>query len=816
METGETLSAPKPISTFSKQSSYVGKADSGSLTVLTRFEPRLDLMAVPHVTYMTGTYDYRLVALSVVLAIAASYAALDLAGRVTAARRWTRAFWLVGGAAAMGLGIWAMHYIGMLAFTMPMPVLYDFRTVALSLLAAIAASAVALLVVSRSAMGWRRHAIGSIVMGSGIAAMHYIGMAAMRVPAQVHYNLAIVAVSIVLAIVISYVALMLAFRVRDEKGVSVRKILSALVMGSAIPLMHYTGMAAASFSPSSAMPDLTHAVGISQLGIAAISITSVLVLLLAIVTAFLDRLLAAQKALLEMSRQGESHFRALAEAIPQILWTAEPNGEPDYFNKQWYEYTGFKSEKSYHLSSRFAVHPDDLAASASKWEHSVQTGETFDAEYRLRRASDGTFRWHLVRAVPITNSKGNIVRWFGSSTDIDDQKHQQQILEKQIEERTAEVVAANARLKQEMNERELAQAKLNGENAVMMQELTRRSGRSNLLARMGKLLQSSSNMEEAISIVLGLAPKIFPAFRGALFLLNDSHALLEVVGVWADCDLAVAETFEATSCWALRTGQRHFVAAGDRTAQCAHAAASKTSYLCIPIMTQAGAVGILHLQSLTSEGEPSESELLLATTFAEQVGLSISNLKLQEALRQQSTRDALTGLFNRRYLEESLEREIRRAARSEQPVGVIMFDLDHFKVFNDTFGHEAGDCVLREVGAFMLRNARAEDIPCRFGGEEFVLILPSATLEGTQSRAERLRAKIKEITVLHHGKSLGMITISAGVAAFPVHGLSVKEVIAAADGALYRAKKGGRDRVVVAELAKTIEIAAAAARAVGS
>jgi diguanylate cyclase (GGDEF)-like protein/PAS domain S-box-containing protein len=765
---------------------------------------------------MTGTYDYRLVALSVVLAIAASYAALDLAGRVTAARRWTRAFWLVGGAAAMGLGIWAMHYIGMLAFTMPMPVLYDFRTVALSLLAAIAASAVALLVVSRSAMGWRRHVIGSIVMGSGIAAMHYIGMAAMRVRAQVHYNLAIVAVSIVLAIVISYVALMLAFRVRDEKGVSVRKILSALVMGSAIPLMHYTGMAAASFSPSSAMPDLTHAVGISQLGIAAISITSVLVLLLAIVTAFLDRLLAAQKALLEMSRQGESHFRALAEAIPQILWTAEPNGEPDYFNKQWYEYTGFKSEKSYHLSSRFAVHPDDLAASASKWEHSVLTGETFDAEYRLRRASDGTFRWHLVRAVPIRNSKGNIVRWFGSSTDIDDQKHQQQNLEKQIEERTAEVVAANARLKQEMNERELAQAKLNGENAVMMQELTRRSGRSNLLARMGKLLQSSSNMEEAISIVLGLAPKIFPAFRGALFLLNDSHALLEVAGVWADCDLAVAESFKANSCWALRTGQRHFVAAGERTAQCVHAAASKSSYLCIPIMTQAGAVGILHLQSLTSEGEPSESELLLATTFAEQVGLSISNLKLQEALRQQSTRDALTGLFNRRYLEESLEREIRRAARSEQPVGVIMFDLDHFKVFNDTFGHEAGDCVLREVGAFMLRNARAEDIPCRFGGEEFVLILPSATLEGTQSRAERLRAKIKEITVLHHGKSLGMITISAGVAAFPVQGLSVKDVIAAADGALYRAKKGGRDRVVVAELAKTIEIAAAAAGAVGS
>jgi diguanylate cyclase (GGDEF)-like protein len=190
-------------------------------------------------------------------------------------------------------------------------------------------------------------------------------------------------------------------------------------------------------------------------------------------------------------------------------------------------------------------------------------------------------------------------------------------------------------------------------------------------------------------------------------------------------------------------------------------------------------------------------------------------LKLQEALRQQSTKDALTGIFNRRYLEESLEREIRRAARVDQPVGVVMFDLDHFKNFNDTFGHEAGDSVLRELGAFLSRNVRAEDIPCRFGGEEFVLILPGATLEGARSRAERLRSKVRELTVMHQGKSVGMITISVGVGAFPVHGLSVKEVIAAADGALYRAKKDGRDRVVVAELAQNIAVATAAQGAAG-
>jgi two-component system sensor histidine kinase/response regulator len=148
---------------------------------------------------MIGTYDYQLVALSVVLAMGASYAALDLAGRVTAAQRWTRAFWLVGGATSMGLGIWAMHYIGMLAFNMPMPVLYDYPTVTLSLLAAIGASAVALFIVSRQTMGRPAEIIGSVVMGGGIAAMHYVGMAAMRVPAQITYNPGIVGFSIVLA-----------------------------------------------------------------------------------------------------------------------------------------------------------------------------------------------------------------------------------------------------------------------------------------------------------------------------------------------------------------------------------------------------------------------------------------------------------------------------------------------------------------------------------------------------------------------------------------------------------------------------------------
>ena len=191
-------------------------------------------------TAMVSSYDYRLVALSVSIAVFASYAALDLAGRVTASLAKVRLAWLTGGAMAMGIGIWSMHYIGMLAFSLPVLVEYDWPTVLLSLLAAIFASAVALFVVSRQKMGPLRAFVGSIVMGGGIATMHYTGMAAMRLPAMCSYSLALVTLSVVLAIVISLVALWLSFYFREEtKARGWRKLASALVMGAAIPVMHY-------------------------------------------------------------------------------------------------------------------------------------------------------------------------------------------------------------------------------------------------------------------------------------------------------------------------------------------------------------------------------------------------------------------------------------------------------------------------------------------------------------------------------------------------------------------------------------------------
>src|ERR1700690_242553 len=240
---------------------------------------------------MSGYYDYRLVVVSVLLAVMASYAAMDLAGRVTSTRGVARRLWLSGGAVAMGTGIWAMHYVGMLAFRFPAPVEYDWPAVMLSWVAAVFGSAIALFVVSREEMGLFRAIIGSIFMGTGIAGMHYIGMAAMRLPANCQYSRVTVAISVALAMVISLVALLLTFHFRGEtKSGGWRKALSAVVMGAAVPVMHYTGMAAANFTSSTSMNgSVSHALNISSVGTVGTIAVTFMVLGLTVLTSLIDR-----------------------------------------------------------------------------------------------------------------------------------------------------------------------------------------------------------------------------------------------------------------------------------------------------------------------------------------------------------------------------------------------------------------------------------------------------------------------------------------------------------------------------------------------
>src|SRR6201984_553014 len=297
---------------------------------------------------LIGSYNYALVGLLVLIAMFASYAALDLAGRITAAGGWTRAVWLLGGAAAMGTGIWSMHYIGMLAFILPIPVAYHWPTVLLSLFAAILASVVALAVVSRPKMGAPRAVAGSVLMGAGIAGMHYIGMAAMRLPALCKFNSSLFVMSVVFAVLISFAALWITFHFRDEKkGIGWEKLAGAVVMGVAIPVMHYTGMAAARFMTSETPVDLSHAVSISTLGTAGIVAVTFVVLGLALLTSSVDRRFAARTLELQEEKLKRSEAD-LAEA-QRITHTGSwawrvAGGDALHLSEEWYRIHGFDPE----------------------------------------------------------------------------------------------------------------------------------------------------------------------------------------------------------------------------------------------------------------------------------------------------------------------------------------------------------------------------------------------------------------------------------------------------------------------------------------
>src|ERR1700720_2783731 len=287
---------------------------------------------------LIGSYNHALVALSVLIAIFASYAALDLAGRVTAAGGWTRGVWLLGGGGAMGTGIWSMPYIGMLAFILPVPVAYHWPTVLLSLLAAVLASVVALGVVSRQKMGALRALAGSILMGAGISSMHYIGMAAMRLPAICQFNSFLVVLSVVFAVLISLAALWITFHFREGKtGIGWEKLAGAVVMGAAIPVMHYTGMAAASFIPSGMPTDLSHAVSISALGAAGIAAVTFIVLGLALLTSWMDRRFAAQT--LELQEEKLQQSEAYLAEAQRISHTGSFGWRPSTGGLLWSEET---------------------------------------------------------------------------------------------------------------------------------------------------------------------------------------------------------------------------------------------------------------------------------------------------------------------------------------------------------------------------------------------------------------------------------------------------------------------------------------------
>ncbi len=330
-----------------------------------------------------------------------------------------------------------------------------------------------------------------------------------------------------------------------------------------------------------------------------------------------------------------------------------------------------------------------------------------------------------------------------------------------------------------------------------------------LLHQSAEMLQSCQTSEEAYLVIRHSVEKLLEAESGALFLMKDSKNYLESVSMIGS-GYNGETVFSPEACWALRRGLPHQSGGTLDPPSCPHLRLpEKVSALCIPLVAQGETLGVLtllevadHLDFNTLDGAPSKQKLALA--LSESVALSLANIKLREALRSQSICDALTGLYNRRYIEETLERELRRAERKQLHLGFVMMDLDHFKQFNDTFGHEAGDLLLKEFSIFVQARIRKEDIFCRYGGEEFVLIFPETSLQDTVHRADQIRESLQHLYLIHQGKPLGAVTVSAGVSAYPDHGL-VHSLLQVADAALYRAKTKGRNRVVSGQSADALQ-----------
>lgn len=996
---------------------------------------------------MNGTYDLWLVVCSYLVAVLASYVALELAGRIVVSRGRTTWMWLIGGSAAMGLGIWSMHFVGMLAFHLPIPLAYNLSITLLSVVPAVLSAALVLAPVRWGNASGYRLGLGAVVLGGGIAGMHYTGMAAIPVVPAIRYDPLILTASVAIAIVVAFVALKLAFSL-SASGSRSKKLAAALVMGGAVCAMHYTGMAAARFAPDSICAVSAGAMDPVWLA-GIIGFNTVAVLLITVAIVFYDvkraeqrgrlveELQSANQALAERTRraeqaehaiqESEARFRNLTELSSDWYWEQDEHlrftkmsggvlkklgWDPEFFigkcrwdfpvivadealaahkatleahtlfrdfvyarrnadgplgyvsisgtplfddqanfrgyrgvgrditeQKQaegalraserrlrlmvehlpagaaylegeslflnsrveritgyqqselptldaWFaalyagksdevrrlyqadKATGFPAPRVLPITRKdgaqrlleFAAYGDDsgevwlisdvtervqaeaevmrareqlrLALVGSKlalFEWNVKTGEVFLSERWAemigeRPGPTRTTMEALTRAVHPDDTdnvrlliynmiKGNTAFYeadhrvkTASGSYIWIQSHGK-VVERDSEGRAIRVSGTNA----DITERKRAEQELREAHDKLgsgVRALEQRNREITLLAELSNLLLSCVTVEEACRAIPKFCEKLFPAERGTLFLMRNSRDQLVPSAAWGPA-FAEVPAFAPDDCWALRRGRVHVVSDPARDPICKHVSvpsgAPAKPYLCLPLIIQGDLMGLLWIafesgMQLSAEHGPQEyGRQQLAIALSDQIGLALSNIRLRDNLRQQTIRDPLTGLYNRRFLEESLTREMGRCKRTGTVFAVLMMDIDHFKRFNDTFGHDAGDGVLRGVAQALQKNTREGDIVCRFGGEEFVIVLPDTGQQGAATRAQRILEFMRDLHVSHNGKTLGSITASIGLAMYPQNGETAKDVIQSADKALYAAKGAGRDRLVVTE-----------------
>lgn len=477
------------------------------------------------------------------------------------------------------------------------------------------------------------------------------------------------------------------------------------------------------------------------------------------------------------AQDSEKRFRDLVDGLDAIVWEADADTRHFSFISNQVENLFQLSTDEWLTSADFykdQIFPEDRKKVLDAYQRSIEQGVDCQLEYR-RLSNDGSIIW-VRDNFRIITVEGQNKQLRGVMVDITKKRQAEEALNK-----------------------------VNLELNISVHKLEQRNWEISTLHEMSELFQLCRERDEAYRIIRVAAEKLFVEDSGAFYILNPTMNMLELSFSWGN-SLKHKTHFSPDSCWALRRGSTPRITNRVNNLVCKNMGCENyNDCFCIPMVSQGETIGVFHLEcncaECQSEGTLSgdyEAKYQLAVSMSEHVAMAIANMVLRETLRDQSIHDSLTGLFNRRYMEETFLRELSLAERMNSSLGVIMIDLDHFKRFNDTHGHDAGDIMLQEFGGYLLKNIREYDIACRYGGEEFICILPGTTLENALERAEQLRRDLMFFKVEHLGRSLKSITISAGVAVYPEHGTSRAALVKAADEALYRAKRKGRNQVVAA------------------
>lgn len=494
---------------------------------------------------------------------------------------------------------------------------------------------------------------------------------------------------------------------------------------------------------------------------------------------------ANERAVHDAVAESEARFRSIFDLAAVGINVTSESGRYLMVNQRMVDLLGYTREELLERDFRSVTLPADIAE-GDKLTADLAAGivGSFRLEKRYVR-KDGAIVHAEIFVRSFDTAPGQPRRFICVALDVSERK----LAEERIRMLTAGL--------------ESQVAERTGQLHEMIRAGQRRNEELSLITEMGGLLAASSDSGEAAQVVVRYLPKIFPQAEGAFYLQGAAGAILERKVHWGPGGAGLA-SFSAEDCWALRRGEIHHTEGEADALRCPHVAAERLTHphVCVPVLVLGQGAGIIEL-GWGRAADGWAPELAVVKTVADKIGLAIGNLRLREELSRQALVDPLTGLHNRRWLEMLLRRKVAEHARSGAGFSVLMIDVDHFKSINDRFGHEAGDRALREVSGVLSRCTRVGESPVRFGGEEFVLVIATEQRDEALIVAERIRSAIQSLRVLTRGAALPAMSVSIGIATYPLHGADEAAVLQRADAALYEAKRSGRNQVRVSGVGLT-------------